>query len=115
MPVDYDGRRFRAVATTGNGQVGGATLFRYRQNGKLVTADYDGGEIVAGHLIATVDAQGGLDMRYHHLSRDGALMTGECRSRLEILPDGRYRLHETWRWTSGDGSEGTSIVEEVRD
>jgi hypothetical protein len=41
-------------------------------------------------------------------------MTGLCRSRLEILPDGRYRLHEEWQWTSGDKSRGTSVVEEVR-
>ena len=40
-------------------------------------------------------------------------MTGLCRSRLEILPDGRYRLHEEWQWTSGDKSRGTSMIEEV--
>lgn len=31
----------------------------------------------------------------------------------EILPDGRIRLHERWQWTNGDGSSGTSIVEEL--
>jgi len=40
-------------------------------------------------------------------------MTGVCRSRLEILADGRYRLHEDWQWTSGDLSSGSSIVEEI--
>jgi hypothetical protein len=25
------------------------------------------------------------------------------------------RLHEQWQWTSGDGSAGQSIVEEIRD
>ena len=43
-----------------------------------------------------------------------APMTGLCRSRLEILPDGRYRLHEDWQWTGGDKSRGTSTIEEVR-
>ena len=42
------------------------------------------------------------------------LMTGVCQSRPEILEDGRIRLHKTWQWTSGDGSKGSSIVEEVK-
>ena len=110
---NYDGRIFRSVANTHNGEVSGATLFRYRQLGAVVWATYEGGGVSEGHLIATVAADGALDMRYHHVSPTGALMTGVCRSRLEILPDGRYRLHETWQWTSGDQSRGTSVVEEV--
>jgi len=113
-PVDYDNRVFRSVANTPNGEVGSETLFHYRQAGNRVWATYEVGGIAAGHLIATAGADGALDMRYHHLSPTGALMTGICRSRLEILPDGRYRLHETWQWTSGDLSRGTSIVEEIR-
>ena len=112
--IDYDNRIFKSIATTPNGEVGGETLFHYRQAGSRVWANYEGGGVSAGHLIATADAEGALDMRYHHVSPGGALMTGICRSRLEILPDGRYRLHETWQWTSGDRSRGTSIVEEVR-
>jgi hypothetical protein len=60
-----------------------------------------------------VDAAGRLDMRYGHVGADGALRTGECRSEPERLPDGRLRLHERWRWTSGDGSAGASVVEEI--
>jgi hypothetical protein len=112
--IDYDNRTFRSVANTPNGEVGGETLFHYRQKGDLVWATYTGNGIVEGHLIANVASDGALDMRYHHRSPSGALMTGLCRSRLEILPDGRYRLHEEWQWTSGDKSRGTSVVEEVR-
>lgn len=114
--IDYDGRRFRSVANTPNGEVGAGTLFRYRQQGDVVYGDYDGGGVRHGHFVARVDEAGGLDMRYHHVSdASGALMTGQCRSRLEILPDGRYRLHEEWRWTSGDLSAGRSTVEETRE
>lgn len=112
--IDYDNRTFRSVANTPNGEVGGETLFRYRHAGDRVWGTYEGGGVSAGHLIASVAADGGLDMRYHHVSPTGALMTGRCRSRLEILADGRYRLHEDWQWTSGDRSRGTSIVEEIR-
>jgi hypothetical protein len=112
--IDYDNRIFKSVANTPNGEVGGETLFHYRQEGDLVWASYAGNGIAAGHLIATVAPDGALDMRYHHRSPSGALMTGLCRSRLEILPDGRYRLYEDWQWTSGDMSRGQSLVEEVR-
>ncbi len=112
--INFDNRAFRSVANTPNGEVGGETLFRYRQRGDLVWATYEGNGIVQGHLIATVAPDGALDMRYHHRSPSGALMTGLCRSRLEILPDGRYRLYEDWQWTSGDQSRGTSVIEEIR-
>jgi hypothetical protein len=52
-------------------------------------------------------------MRYHQVNDKGELMTGTCSSVPEILPDGKIRLHETWQWTSGDQSAGTSIIEEV--
>ena len=32
----------------------------------------------------------------------------------EVLPDGRLRLYEEWKWTNGDLSSGTSIVEEIK-
>lgn len=113
--INYHQRRFRSVSNAANGEVGAATLFQYQQDGALVWAEYRGGAIVFGTLIAKVDAQGCLDMRYQHLNVDGQLMTGRCHSTPEILPDGRLRLHEQWQWTSGDGSAGSSVVEEIRD
>ena len=111
--MHFNNKIFRPVANTENGEVSGETIFHYRQTGNIVTAEYSGGSIVKGHLIALVDKNGCLDMRYHQVNDKGELQTGLCRSVPEILPDGRIRLHETWRWTSGDGSEGTSVVEEA--
>ncbi|WP_321538875.1 hypothetical protein [Flavobacterium piscinae] len=39
-------------------------------------------------------------------------MTGICHSKPEIMENGKIRLHETWQWTSGDYSNGESIIEE---
>lgn len=113
MRIDYDGRRFRGVTNTGSGDVGTHTVFDYRQRGDVVWATYEGGGVRLGTLVATVDAGGRLDMRYSHVNEAGVLMTGECRSEPERLPDGRIRLHESWRWTSGDRSSGRSVVEEI--
>ena len=45
--IDYDGRRFRAVANTANGETSADTIFQYRQSGNLISAEYSGGSIVA--------------------------------------------------------------------
>ena len=113
MKINYNHKIFRPVSNSENGAVSGETTFHYRQSGQIVTADYTGGDIVQGHLIATVDENGRLDMRYHQVNRAGELHTGICQSTPELLHDGRIRLHESWQWTSGDKSAGSSVVEEV--
>ena len=113
--VDYGGRRFRSVENSASGEVGPKTVFAYSQDGEVVSATYEGGGVRSGVLIATVDGEGNLDARYAHVNASGGLMTGECRTTPERLPDGRLRLHEEWRWTSGDESSGRSVVEEMGD
>lgn len=112
MIINYNNRRFRPIQNSANGETSEETVFWYKQEGEMVTAEYSGGEIISGHLIAVVSEKGRLDMRYHQINRKGELMTGVCESTPEILPDGRIRLHERWQWTSGDGSSGESIIEE---
>ena len=111
--IDYGGRVFASVANTANGDVGGETVFHYHQDGDLVWADYAGGAVRKGHLLGTVGDDGALAFTYHHMRTDGRAMTGECRSTLTVLADGRYRLEEDWRWTCGDGSRGRSTIEET--
>ena len=78
--IDYDYKTFRPIQNTANGETSGETLFHYRQTGRILTAEYAGGEILAGHLIGLVDEQGNIDMRYHQVNIQGELMTGICRS-----------------------------------
>ncbi|EEU38978.1 uncharacterized protein NECHADRAFT_43732 [Fusarium vanettenii 77-13-4] len=112
----YDGKVFGSASNTSNGEVGAETRFHYHQDGKIVWAEYSGGSIVRGTLIATVkEEDNSLDMRYQHVNKEGELMTGQCKSTPEVLADGRLRMHEKWKWTSGDRSEGESIIEEVRE
>lgn len=110
---NYNNKKFRPVSNTENGETSEETLFHYFQNGNILTCTYSGGQIVHGHLIGLVDENGNIDMRYHQVNDQGKMMTGICQSTPEILKDGRIRLHEVWQWTSGDGSKGSSILEEV--
>ncbi|MCH5600896.1 hypothetical protein [Niabella ginsengisoli] len=101
------------MSNTENGETSSNTIFKYSQNGNILTAIYSGGKIKSGHLIGLVNEKGEIDMRYHQVNEEGILMTGICHSIPEILPNGKIRLNETWQWTSGDLSKGESVIEEV--
>ncbi len=111
--INYNDRRFRPVQNSANGETSDETVFHYKQEGNVLTSTYAGGRIRQGHLIGLVDERGCIDMRYHQLNDHGELMTGTCRSIPEIMSNGKVRLHETWQWTSGDGSSGSSVLEEI--
>ena len=113
MKFSLNGKVFRSVANTENGEVTAETIFKYSQNGSIVSAEYSGGNIVTGHILATMADNGELHMRYHHLNHDGEFMLGQCISTPVLLPDGRMKYCENWQWLSGDMSKGYSEIEEV--
>lgn len=78
-----------------------------------MTSEYEGGEIVKGHLLGLVDKDGNIEMRYHQINKNGELMTGICSSKPELTTKGKIRLYESWQWISGDKSEGKSVLEEI--
>tara|TARA_R110000850_G_scaffold246847_1_gene371787 strand:+ start:508 stop:846 length:339 start_codon:yes stop_codon:yes gene_type:complete len=111
--INYNNRKFRPVSNSDNGEVSPEMIFHYKQSGNILTCTYQGESIVAGHLIGIVADQGRIEMRYHQVNKAGALMTGICHSTPELMTNGKIRLHESWQWTSGDLSKGTSVLEEV--
>jgi hypothetical protein len=111
--IQYHNKYFRPVQNTENGETSNETVFHCWQEGNILTSEYKGGKIIKGHLIGIVDEDGNMDMRYHQVNDKNEIMTGICRSVPEILPSGKIRLHETWKWTSGDCSEGRSIIDEL--
>lgn len=111
--INYDGKIFRPVTNSDNGEVDAETLFHYKQEGNILTCKYSGNSIIRGHLIGLVAEDGKINMRYHQVNMAGELMTGICESTPEVLSDGRIRLHERWQWTCGDHSKGESLLEEV--
>ena len=110
--IDYNGKIFKPIEYTENGETSNKTVFLYKQVGNILTSEYSGGKIKKGHLIGLVDNNGNIDMRYHQINNKGEIMTGICKSRPEILKNGKIRLHESWEWTSANKSKGKSILEE---
>ncbi|MGW6781835.1 hypothetical protein [Streptomyces sp. NPDC054987] len=110
MTRSLDGLDFVPVADQAPGQVGRQTRFRYHERDGLVWADYQGGDVVRGHLIGTRKGDT-VDFRYVQLRLDGTTASGRCTSLVTVLDDGRLRLEESWTWESQEGS-GTSAVEQ---
>jgi|TARA_B110000090_G_scaffold199889_1_gene240279 hypothetical protein len=111
--MNYNDKIFRPTSNTENGETSNETIFHYKQVDNVLTSRYLGGKIKYGHLIGLVGKNGNIEMRYHQLNDKDELMTGICKSKPEILENGKIRLHESWEWTSGDKSKGQSIIEEI--
>lgn len=110
--INYNNKIFRAIDNTTNGETSNETIFYYKQNDNILTADYFGGKIKYGHLIGLVDEEGNIEIHYHQINIHDNIMTGICTSKPEVMANGKIRLHENWQWTCGDKSKGQSIVEE---
>ncbi|WP_340202555.1 n-acetylglutamate synthase [Ascidiimonas sp. W6] len=113
MKINYNNKKFRPIKNTENGETTEETIFEYKQDGKILTSEYEGGHIKKGHLIGLVDEDGNIEMRYHQINTKGEFMTGICFSKPEIQSNGKLRLYENWQWTSKDKSKGESILEEL--
>ncbi len=108
--LQYDRRAFTAQANTDNGDVKPGLEFHYHEEDGLVWAFYEGDGVELGMLVAVKDEHGRLRMAYCHLSDTDQVRAGHCFSYPEIQSDGYLRMHEYWRWTSGDRSAGESLL-----
>lgn len=111
--MNYDGKKFKVISNSENGDVSTEIIFHYQQVGEILMCEYAGESITIGHLIGIVDEDGTINMRYRQINLKGQEVSGICMSTPEIMSNGKIRLHESWRWTSGDQSAGESILEEV--
>jgi hypothetical protein len=111
--MNYDGKIFKPISNSDNGEVSSDLRFHYRQKGNVLSCTYHGANIQHGHLIGIVSPEGLVDMRYHQINAKGEICTGICQSRPVIQPNGKIRLLESWQWTSGDCSKGESVLEEI--
>ena len=111
--MNYNGRKFVPKMNSENGEVSEQTVFLYHQNERLLWAEYSGGDILKGSMIGSVSDNGELDFVYHHMNRERQIKTGKCHSVPTVKENGKIELLEQWEWTSGDFSEGESLLVEV--
>jgi hypothetical protein len=114
VDFDYDGRIFAsegAVETAGPD--GSVPSGHYHQRDDVVWAEFTGGAVRRGSLAGLCAPDGTLRFAYSQVLVDGSVVSGECVSHPERLPDGRIRLREEWQRHSPGSARGISFVEEI--
>jgi hypothetical protein len=111
--INLDGRTFGLLANSENGEVSGETLFYYQQEDDLVSAEYYGGRIRSGKIIARQMANNDLQMLYQCLTFAGELKAGSARAKVSINGDNKIQLDLNWSWLNGDKTSGTSTYVEI--
>lgn len=113
MKYNLESKIFISISNSKNGEVDENTFFYYHQKGSIVWAEYEGGSVKKGHLIANILEDGKLDMRYHHINTSGELMIGKCISTPQVTKSEYMKFQEEWQWLSGDMSSGFSEIVEI--
>jgi len=108
MPqFNFDNKTFTLVENSEEGSATSNTIFHYRQNGNLVTADYQGGGITYGKIIAKLENET-LDMLYQCLTDDGELKAGKAIAQIRLNRKNKIRLKLDWKWLTGTDQKGVS-------
>lgn len=113
MRINYHNRKFKVVSNSENGELSENQIFVYQQKGAVLTCNYSNNNILSGHILGIVNNDDSIDLSYHQINVNHELKTGICHSKPEILSSRKIRIYESWKWTSGDFSEGFSTLEEV--
>ena len=104
---DFNNKRFALLQNSENGQVNTDTIFEYKQDGNLVTADYFGGTIRYGKIIA--DLQGDkLIMLYQCMTTGNELRAGKAIAEISVTEIGKIKLDLAWEWLTNGNDKGTS-------
>ena len=101
------------VENSANGRVDYQTIFKYRQQGRLVTADYFGGSIQYGKIIATLKGNQ-LQMLYQCLTSKDELVAGKAIAEAIVVED-KIKLKLYWEWLDDKNEKGISEYIEVNE
>ena len=75
LMLNLDNKKFVAVENTANGEVSSQTEFHYHQQGKMIWAEYGGGEILKGFLIGKWIDDTQIEFTYQHLNQSLTLLS----------------------------------------
>jgi hypothetical protein len=105
--VNFNDKTFYLKSNSANGTSGADTIFHYKQNGNVVTANFSGGSVLCGNIIA-VHKGGFLDMVYQMLTVTNELKSGKAIAKISVDNNGKIQLDLNWEWLIGSDNKGTS-------
>lgn len=106
-PIDFKGKTFSLVENSPNGKANAETIFKYHQEGNLVTADYYGGSIRYGKIIAELKGLQ-LHMLYQCMTTDNTLKAGKAIATIGWNEQHKMTLTLDWEWLGENKKTGTS-------
>lgn len=104
---NFHNKKFVLLENSESGTVNSETIFEYKQDGNLVTADYHGGSVVYGKIIAKLNGNQ-LEMLYQCLTNEKELKAGKATADISLTKDNKLKLSLKWQWLSDQNEKGTS-------
>jgi len=104
---DFNHKTFSLLENSSEGKADSETIFEYRQDGDLVTADYHGGEIRYGKIIALLKNDE-LHMRYQCLTGKNELKSGKAVAAISMTSNNKIKLTLDWEWLGESNKKGIS-------
>ena len=105
--INFNNKTFSLIENSENGKVNSETIFKYKQEGNLVTADYCGGTIRYGKIIAELKGNT-LKMLYQCLTTDNELKAGKADAEISLTENNKIKLKLNWEWLGEKKDKGVS-------
>lgn len=109
--VNFNNKRFKLLDNSVNGKVDAQTIFEYQQEGNLVTADYKGGSVIYGKIIAQ-HCGDTLKMLYQCYTKEKELKAGKATATIIMTEENQIKLELNWQWLESN-QEGSSTYIEI--
>ena len=104
---NFNKKAFALLQNTEGGQVNAETVFKYKQKGDLVTADYSGGTVLYGKIIALLEGNT-LNMLYQCVTTDNELKAGKAIAHISVTKESKIKLSLNWEWLNDNNTKGQS-------
>ncbi|MDB4291944.1 hypothetical protein N9954_00950 [Maribacter sp.] len=105
--IDFNNKTFSLVGNSENGSVTSGTVFKFKQEGNLVTAAYQGGGITYGKIIAKLEDDI-LHMVYQCLTDEAELKSGKATATISFNKKNKMKLTLQWEWLGEVSETGVS-------
>ncbi|GAA3603205.1 hypothetical protein Q4Q39_13865 [Flavivirga amylovorans] len=104
---NFNDKTFSLIENSENGKVNSETIFKYKQKGNLVTAEYYGGTIKYGKIIAHLKNDK-LDMLYQCITTENELKAGKAIAEISLTNNNKIKLKLNWEWLENKNERGIS-------
>lgn len=107
---NLNNKSFKLLSNSENGIVESETIFKYKQSNELVTAEYKGGSIIYGKIIAQLE-QNILHMLYNCYTTEKELKAGKATAILSLNENGKMKLMLDWQWFESEEIGSSTYIE----